>query len=210
MPLMVAFDTGALDDVVWPQSAKDPTDPADAARVRAAVESGAIKGFFGESLITLEGIQKKDRIDVLGSARFERDSWSPTTDVITTTLAFAQDRKTLNPKFAERIRAARKLSMRALLVPRSLGDGVCAKDDDGKLFEPIADLEQFVARATQIGGEIGSRSLGRAAAVKLGLEFSARVCVAASRSAAMSSATRLIGCSRTAVTRTSRAFRIWR
>ena len=154
MPLTVTFDTGALDDVVWPQSAKQPTDPADAARVRAAVESGAIQGFFSETLITLEGIQRKDRIDVLGSARLERDSWSPAPNVITTSLSFRQDRKPLPQKFAERIQAARKLGMRALMVPRLLGDGVCAKDDDGTLFEPLDDLEQFVSKATSLRKEI--------------------------------------------------------
>ena len=174
MPLTVTFDTGALDDVVWPQSAKQPTDPADAARVRAAVESGAIQGFFSETLITLEGIQRKDRIDVLGSARLERDSWSPAPNVITTSLSFRQDRKPLPQKFAERIQAARKLGMRALMVPRLLGDGVCAKDDDGTLFEPLDDLEQFVSKATSLRKEIGGRDVGHAAAIRLGLQFSAR------------------------------------
>jgi hypothetical protein len=174
MALTVTFDTGALDDVVWPQSAKQPTDPAQAARVRAAVVSGGIKGFFSETLITLEGIKREDRIDVLGSARLERDSWSPAPNVITTSLSFRQDRKPLPRKFVERIQAARKLGMRALMVPRLLGDGVCAKDDDGTLFEPLGDPEQFVSKATSLRKEIGGRGVGHAAAIDLGLQFSAR------------------------------------
>jgi hypothetical protein len=55
-------------------------------------------------------------------------------------------------------------------VPRLLGSGVCAKDDDGTFFEPIGDLEQFVARAVRLRSEIGARGIGHAAAIKLGLD----------------------------------------
>ncbi len=63
--------------------------------------------------------------------------------------------------------------MRALMVPRS-PDGVCAKDDDGTLFEPPGDLEQFVAKAVHLRSEIGARDIGCAVAIKLGLQLSAR------------------------------------
>ncbi len=64
--------------------------------------------------------------------------------------------------------------MRALMVPRLPGGGVCAKDDDGTLFEPIGDHEQFVTRATHLRSKIGARNIGHAAAVSLGLALSAR------------------------------------
>ena len=54
MPLTVTFDTNALNDVLWPDKAQHPTDPADAARVRAAIQAGDIQGFFSETLVTLE------------------------------------------------------------------------------------------------------------------------------------------------------------
>jgi hypothetical protein len=174
MSLTVTFDTGALNDVLRPDRPQSPTEPASAARVRAAVELGTIRGFFSETLITLEGIRGDDRIDVLGSARLERHSWSPAPNSITISLSFRQDRKPLHPKFLTRIDAARKIGMRALMVPRSLGSGCCARDDDGTLFEPVEDLEQFVSRATFLRNEIGAREVGHAVAINLGLRFSAR------------------------------------
>jgi hypothetical protein len=174
MPLRVTFDTGALDDMLWPESAKQPTDPADATRVRAAVQAGVIQGFFSETLVTLEGIKNKDRVDVLGSTRIQSQSTSNGPNTITLSISVLQDRKPLPPKFVRRIQAARNHGMRALMVPRLLGDGVCAKDDDGTLFEPPGDLGQFVANATHLRSEIGARGIGHAVAVSLGLAFSAR------------------------------------
>jgi len=173
MPLRVTFDTGALDDMLWPESAKQPTDPADATWVRAAVQAGVIQGFFSENLVTLEGIKNKDRVDVLGSTRLQSQSTSTGPNSITLSISLVQDRNPLPPKFVKRIQAARDLGMRALMVPRS-ADGVCAKDDDGTLFEPPGDLGQFVAKATHLRSEIGARDIGRAVAVKLGLQLSAR------------------------------------
>jgi hypothetical protein len=173
MPFTATFDTGALDDMLWPESAKQPTDPADATRVRAAVQAGVIQGFFSETLITLEGIKNIDRAAVLSSSQLVTSSSSESENSITINVAFQQDRLPLPPKFVKRIQAARDLRMRALMVPRS-ADGVCAKDDDGTLFKPPGDLEQFVAKAVHLRSEIGARDIGRAVAVKLGLKLSAR------------------------------------
>jgi hypothetical protein len=174
MPLRVTFDTGALDDMLWPERAKQPTDPADATRVRAAVQAGVIQGFFSETLVTLEGIKNEDRVDVLGSTQLQSQSTSNGPNTTTLSISVVQDRKPLPPKFVRRIQAARNLRMRALMVPRLLVDGVCAKDDDGTLFEPPGDLGQFVAKATHLRSEIGARDIGHAVAVKLGLQLSAR------------------------------------
>jgi hypothetical protein len=173
MPLKVTFDTGALDDMLWPESAKQPTDPADATRVRAAVQAGVIQGFFSETLVTLEGIQRKDRVDVLSSTQLQSQSTSNSPNTITLSISVVRDQKPLPPKFDRRIQAARNLGMRALMVPR-LPDGVYAKDDDGTLFEPPGDLEQFVDKAVRLRNEIGARDIGYAVAVKLGLQLSTR------------------------------------
>ena len=42
------------------------------------------------------------------------------------------------------------------------------------LFEPIGDLEQFVAKAAHLKSEIGGRGVGHAVAIELGLKFIAR------------------------------------
>jgi hypothetical protein len=71
MPLRVTFDTNTLADVVSPEASQQPTNPADAARVRAAIQLGKIQGFFSETLVSLEGVQTKDRAAVFGSTRRE-------------------------------------------------------------------------------------------------------------------------------------------
>jgi hypothetical protein len=170
MPLTVTFDTNALADVISPETSQHPTDPADATWVRGAVLAGSIRGFFSETLITIEGIKTKDRAAVLSSARLVSSSSSDSENSITIKVAFQQDRNPSEPRFSERIQAARSLGMRALMVPRLLGSGVCAKDDYGTLFEPVGDLEQFVARGVRLRSEIGARGIGHAVAVKLGLD----------------------------------------
>ena len=127
-------------------------------------------GFFSETLVTIEGIQTKDRPTVLSSSRLVSSSSSENKNSITLKLAFQQDRNPPEPRFSGRIQAARSLGMRALMVPRLLGSGVCAKDDDGTFFEPIGDLEQFLARAVRLRSEIGARDIGHAVAIKLGLD----------------------------------------
>ena len=170
MPLTVTFDTNALADVVSPETSQHPTNPADAARVRAAVQAGSIRGFFSETLVTIEGIETKDRRAVLSSSRLVSSSSSENKNSITLKLAFQQDRNPPELRFSGRIQTARSLGMRALMVPRLLGSGVSAKDDDGTFFEPIGDLEQFVARAVRLRSEIGARGIGHAVAMKLGLD----------------------------------------
>jgi hypothetical protein len=91
MLLTVTFGTGALDDMVWPESAKQPTDPADATRVRAAVQAGVIQGFFSETLITLEGIKIEDRIKVLSSTGLQSQSTSTGPNTITLSISVVQD-----------------------------------------------------------------------------------------------------------------------
>jgi hypothetical protein len=111
MPLRVTFDTNTLADVVLPEASQQPTNPADAARVRAAIQLGKIQGFFSETLVTLEGVQTKDRAAVFGSTRLQSESTCTDENTITISIGVVQDRKPLEPRFFERIQAARGLGM---------------------------------------------------------------------------------------------------
>jgi hypothetical protein len=66
--MRVTFDTNALNDVISPEtSQRGASGTANGIKVRAAVvEAGRVQGFFCETLVTLEGIQKRDRSDVFG------------------------------------------------------------------------------------------------------------------------------------------------
>ena len=64
-PLTVTFDTNTLASVVAPETAQRGTGESGAI-VAAAMRAGGIRGFFSETVITLEGIKNVDRADVLG------------------------------------------------------------------------------------------------------------------------------------------------
>jgi hypothetical protein len=78
MPLRVTFDTNTLADVVSPEASQQPTNPADAARVRAAIQSGKFQGVICETLITLEGVKNADRSAVFGSTSTKARNWHET------------------------------------------------------------------------------------------------------------------------------------
>ena len=65
--MRVTFDTNALDPAARPERfPKDPAQP-NYFKVKQAIVDGRIQGFFSETIISLEGIQKDDRVAVFGS-----------------------------------------------------------------------------------------------------------------------------------------------
>jgi hypothetical protein len=173
MPLTVTFDTGALNDVLWPETSQAPTDPADAARVRAAIEAGDIQGFFSVTLVTIEGIQRKDRAAVVGSTRLESESTSTGKNAITISIKAVQDRKPFDSEFSEMIQRAKSFRLRALRAPSRMG-WVQVIDEDGTLFAPDASTSELLARmekVNELATAISTRGLGYAKAVQLGRKY---------------------------------------
>lgn len=68
--LTVTFDTNTLNSVIWPEN-QQCENPEDAITVRAAIQDGRIRGFFSETLYTLEGIVSYERAEILGKTRVE-------------------------------------------------------------------------------------------------------------------------------------------
>jgi hypothetical protein len=113
MPSTVTFDTNALASVVAPETAQRDTGISGAA-VRAAIQAGHIQGFFSETLITLEGIENKDRAELLGKTQVVSDISASDGDSITIAVGVQHFRRPLNPRFAARIEGARARSACAL------------------------------------------------------------------------------------------------
>jgi len=68
--MKVTFDTNTLDRAVRPERfPKDPRQP-DYRKVHDALRRGSIQGFFCETLVIIEGIQRKQRAATLGSTTF--------------------------------------------------------------------------------------------------------------------------------------------
>ena len=135
MPLTVTFDTNTLADVISSETSQDPTDPADAARVRAAIQSGKIQGVICETLITLEGVKNADRSAVFGSTSTKarnRHETAPDGNWVTyIDLCVEQTaRRALDQRHADRFLAAFGLGMKLLGVPRIAMVGVDNPDGE--------------------------------------------------------------------------------
>jgi hypothetical protein len=124
----ITFDTNTLDKAARPE--RHPKDPAraDFRKVREALKTGRLRGYFSQTLVTLEGIEKKDRPEVLGSTRLESQSSSTAGNTINLTIAVKQDRKPRHRELSRRIQAAQLIGMRASRGPARLGDGISVKD----------------------------------------------------------------------------------
>ncbi len=128
--MRVMFDTNTLDRAARPE--RFPKDPrqAEYIRVRDALSAGTLKGYFSETVVTLEAVENKDRIDVLGSTRIESETRATGENTISISLRVKQDRKPLPPEFSRRIQAAQKLGMRAVRGPARMGWARVRDDDD--------------------------------------------------------------------------------
>jgi hypothetical protein len=174
MPLTVTFDTNALNDVVFPEtSQRGASGTANGTKVRAAVQAGVIQGFFSETLVTLEGIQRKDRAEVVGSTGLESSTACTGENTIQMSFNVVQDRKPLDSQFSEMVQGAKSLGLRALRAPARLG-WVRTRDEDGTFFAPDGPMIEHLGRMDKVNDmatAIAVRGLGYAKAVELGRKF---------------------------------------
>jgi hypothetical protein len=181
MPLTVTFDTNTLADVISPETSQDPTDPADAARVRAAIQSGKIQGVICETLITLEGVKNADRSAVFGSTSTKARNWHETAPdgngVTYINLCVEQSaRRALDQRQADRFLAAFGLGMKLLGVPRIAM--VRVDDPDGNRYvveSNEAELTRRLQRQYDVTSAIEARGLGCTQAQRIALEIQTEV-----------------------------------
>jgi len=176
MPLSVTFDTNALNDLlsVSPEtSQRGTTGHMHGTKVRAAIEAGCIQGFFCETLVTLEGIQRKERGDVLGSTRLESRTACTGENTIQISIDVLQDRKPLDSEFSGMVQGAKSLGLRALRAPARTG-WVRIRDEGCTFFAPDASMPELLERMDKVNDmatAIAVRGLGHAKAVELGRKF---------------------------------------
>lgn len=179
--MLITFDNNTLDKAVRPERfPRDPRQP-EYFKVHRALATGQIKGFFCETIMTLEGIRKVDRAPVFNSTRIrlEPEKVNVTNDCITTIqipLVVEQPRRQpLHPETAARVRASVNLGLLILRAPR-LGM-FRITDPDGKYF--LQDDNETVrsnrlTRYHEILREIELRDVGFSVAEKLGKNFARR------------------------------------
>lgn len=174
--ISVTFDTNALDKAARPERHPKDIRRDQYDKIHQALRKGGIVGFFSETIITLEGIENKDRLCVLGSTRFKSHSEATAPNKITLSLMVDQIREPLNREMLRRIDAARALGMRALRGPSRMG-GFRVRDEDGTFYAPDSSVFELAARmdrANSVATAIEGRKVGRFVALELGLKFSDR------------------------------------
>ncbi len=121
--MRVTFDTNTLDRAVRPERFTKDVRQNEYIRVYQGLMSGSIKGFFCETIVTCEGIQKNDRVEVLASTTLtslrEHMQNEAGEDVIKLTLTTEMPKlKPLHSEVIARLHAAFKAGMMVLGAPR--------------------------------------------------------------------------------------------
>jgi hypothetical protein len=179
--MRVTFDTNTLDRAVRPERFPKDVRRTEYFKVHQGLSSGSIEGFFSETIVTCEGIQKNDRAETLGSTTLtsqqEYVQNNAGEKVIKLTLKPEMPkRKPLHPEIIARLQAALELGMRILGAPR-IG-GVRIDDPNNTIyFQEIPDsiaqsarLDSYVAAARAIE----SRGVGFAIIQSLAAKFALR------------------------------------
>ena len=170
----VTFDTNVLWSVTAPDTAQRATG-ADGVVVRKAIQEKRIHGFFSETLLTLEGIQRKDRADILGQSRVVSSSESTGQNSVTLIVGVRHRRKPFDPKFSNRVRAAYELGLRPLQAPARIGVSPHLEPAQYPLYEPpggIHELVRCMDKVNELAAKVAARGVGQARAVECGLQLS--------------------------------------
>jgi hypothetical protein len=167
--MKITFDTNALERAARPeQHPKDPAQ-ADYIKVYRALTAGVLRGYFSDTIVTLEAVENNDRVQVFGSTQPTMQMVRPYrsedgSEIVPVTIKVEQTRKPLHPKNAARIHAALQIGMRALWAPPRVGS-FRIEDPDDTIYEAggsDAQLSERLDRSFALATAIEKRGLGHA------------------------------------------------
>jgi hypothetical protein len=69
--MRVMFDTNTVESVGRPERFPKNPQGVEFYKVHDALKARTLEGYFSETIVTLEGIEKKDRIGVMGGTRID-------------------------------------------------------------------------------------------------------------------------------------------
>jgi hypothetical protein len=124
-------------------------------------------------MVTLEGVRRKERQEVLGRTRPVSRSSSIGRHKINIEVGIEHYRPPLDPVLLEKIEFIEAIGMRALRGPTRMC-GFRAKDDQVRFFEPyesVLELAKCMDRVNELAAAIGERGIGYAIPVRLGLQL---------------------------------------
>ena len=195
MPLRVTFDTNVLDLACRPERfPKDPRQPL-MQKVHDALANGQIEGFYSVTMLTIEGIMRRDRAEVFTGTRtvmqpetshitknvdlpdaVRKLVGSGDVETIAIELRVEQPgRKPLHPEVIARLEAAKVLGVKALKdVPRMGAFHIT--DTTGEYYLNLtegAELKAWIDKALEVAQAIETRRVGFAQVKALGEGFAA-------------------------------------
>ena len=147
MTLSITFDSNVLENVIDPERTQAKEFIEDYLIIQQAIKKGKIQGFFSDTWISLEGIENKNRCQILGSRRLVSSSESSNKSdnspiVITINMGTKMEKNQLHPEHETPKNAALSLGFRALSGPPKMFDNFLVKDDGGSFYAniPIEEL----------------------------------------------------------------------
>lgn len=188
--LRVTFDTNVLDLACRPERfPKDCRKPL-MKKVHAALAVGEIEGFYSVTMLTIEGIMRRNRAEVFADTRMvmqperrqiiknadlpaEIREMVGSQDLETILLEYQVDqpeRKPLPSEVVARMNAAKAMGFKVLQDVRRIGAFYLKDPTEEYYLEPVKgpDLEAWIARANDIARAIEARGIGFAQVKSLG------------------------------------------
>ena len=193
MPLRVTFDTNVLDFACRPDRfPKDPRQPI-MKKVNTALTTGQLEGFYSVTMLTIEGIMRRDRAEVFASTRLvmgeeeihiTQNADLPESirqevggaDVETVRVEYRVDqpaRAPLHPEVVARVKAAKAMGFKVLKdVPRV--GAFHYKDSTQKWYLSTGEgdkLQAWISKSCEVARAIQDRGLGIAQVKRLGKDM---------------------------------------
>lgn len=184
MTLSITFDSNVLENVIDFERIQAKEFREDYLIIQRAIKERKIQGFFSDTWITLEGIENKNRCQILGSRRLVSSSESSnklgnSPIVITINVGTTMEKNQLHQKHEAPKNAALSLGLRALSGTRNLGDNFLVNDNDGSFYGniPIEELIKYSEKLCEVEVSIAKRccntkiNVAKSKALKLGLAY---------------------------------------
>lgn len=176
MVMKVTFDTNVFTRFI---TLEESADKIHYEKILEAIKKEAIKGYFSDTFVTLEGVMRKHRVEIFGSRKiscFSSPSEFPNT--INIAIGASMSKLDLHASHLNTVTSLLDLGLRGLKGPAYLGDNfsIPASMD---IYESITtdELIKFREKMEAVEIAIGNKniktgkSVGKCRARKLGLKW---------------------------------------
>jgi hypothetical protein len=164
----VTFDTDTIDKATRPERFPKDPDQLKFMKVHEALKNGMVRGFICDTMITLEGIQNKDRATVFGSTTLTTDRKATGNAIELTMKAVQPARQPLPDENVRRLRVALAMGVRVLSAPRIANARI--EDPDKTIYVQENDAQRLgerLDRFHEVSRAIEDRGFGTSPAKRI-------------------------------------------